>query len=327
MITITRDAWRKFAPKAKPAYTQALFDGMDQLAKAGILDTHERWAHFIGQCAAETDGFTILRESLNYRTVRAVRNAWPARAKKHSDEWIAANLLGNPVALGDWAYGGREGNRKGTEDGFAFRGGGWLQTTHRNAVESYCRKLGVPVTNDVLDDVGITLRFAIVEWTECKCNALADRGDVLGISKAINTGSATSSVIPNGLDRRRKETARALEIWDGTQNAIDVPVAPTRPFPAVETPSAVTTAARSRSVQVLLAAMVAKLAAWGEAAFDLLPRINTEVDGVLAPLSSLAEHLKINIAGIASVVVVVSAALVIYRHTRDKQELAVLKGE
>lgn len=332
MIEITRESFRRFAPKAKPAYVKAMFDGMEHLAKAGILDSKERWAAFIGQCATETDGCTILRESLDYRTVRAVRNAWPARAKKHDDEWIAANLLHNPVALGDWAYGGREGNRKGTSDGYDFRGGMWLQTTHRNATEAYCKKLGIPFVNDVLshvlDDPSITLRFAVLEWTEGNCNAYADKGDVLSISKIINTGSAKSGVMPNGLDRRRQETARALDIWsDATDVVASIVSTQTRPFPETESPSAVQVAASSKSVWALIAAAGAKAIEKLEGAFNWLPEIQTEVDSILAPLSSIAGHLKLNIEMIAATIVIGCIIIVICRHTKDKQELKALKGE
>ncbi len=322
MITITRESFRRFAPKAKPAYVKALFDGIGHLEKAGILDSVERWSHFIGQCAAETDGFTILRESLDYRTVRAVRAAWPKRSRPYSDAWIEANLLRKPVALGDWAYGGREGNRKGTSDGFDFRGGGWLQTTHRNATAGYCTKCGFPMSSDVLDDPNITLDLAILERPERNCNAYADAGDILAISKIINTGSASSGVIPNGLDRRRQETARALDLWSGTPHE-----APTRPWPAAEPHSAVSVAASSPSVHVMGLALLAKLAGWCETVFGWIPEINTEVTSLLAPLSSLAGHLKINIAGITTAIVVGCIVIVVVRHTRDKGELKHLKGE
>ena len=330
MIEITRERIRRMAPKARPTYVSALLAGIDELAKAGILDSKERWAHWCGQVMSETDLLTIVRESLDYRTVRAVRGAWPARSRSCSDEWIAANLLHNPVALGDWAYGGREGNRKGTSDGFDFRGGGFLQCTHRNATEAYCKKLNIPFANDVLDDPNITLRFAILEWTEGNCNAYADKGDVLSISKIINTGSAKSGVMPNGLDRRRQETARALDIWDGVAgHAPDVPasVAPTRPFPEVEHENVASVAVGSKSVWALIAAAGAKGIEKLETAFNWLPEIQTETDSILAPLSSIAGHLKLNIEAITVAIVIGCIVIVICRHTRDKQELKALKGE
>lgn len=323
-IQITREDFKRFAPKAKPAYVEALFANLDKVRAAGLLDTKDRWCHFIGQCAAETDSFVILRESLDYRTVRAVRNAWRARASKHTDEWIAANLLRNPVALGDWAYGGREGNRKGTTDGYDFRGGGWLQTTHANAVRAYCQKCGIPFANDVLDDVGLTLQFALYEWTAGKCNAYADADDIVAISKLINTGSAKSSVRPNGMDRRRAEVAKARRIWDDAQ---EEPAEPTRPYPEVEPPGVAVTFLGSKTNRGLLAGLVAWATERLDAAFNFIPQVSSEVGSMIEPLTTLASALKWQIGGVTTAVVVVVIVRAMLRHTADKRELATLKGE
>lgn len=323
-IQITREDFKRFAPKAKPAYVEALFANLDKVRAAGLLETKDRWCHFIGQCAAETDSFVILRESLDYRTVRAVRNAWRARASKHSDEWIAANLLRNPVALGDWAYGGREGNRKGTTDGFDFRGGGWLQTTHANAVRAYCQKCGIPFANDVLDDVGLTLQFALYEWSAGKCNSYADADDIVSIAKIINTGSAKSNVRPNGMDRRRQEVARAQAIWG---DADDGPAEPTRLYAEVTPPSALKTAMRSKTNRGLFGGLLFWLTERLDAAFNFIPQISSDVGGMLEPLTTLASALKWQIGGLTTAIVVVVIVRAMLRHTADKQELETLKGE
>lgn len=212
-IDFTAEELRRFSPKMVPFYVDALLNGKDDLAEAGILATGQRFSLFMGQFGGETAGGTILRESLHYTSVGAVRNAWRARASKHTNAWIKANLLKKPVALGDWAYGGRMGNRKGTSDGFDFRGGGLIQTTGRKAVEDYCRLIGIEPRADALDDPVATLRFACAEWKESGCNAFADANDVYGLSQTINTGSAKSGVVPNGMEHRESWTAKARTIW------------------------------------------------------------------------------------------------------------------
>ena len=212
-IDFTAADLRTFSPRMQAGYRDALLAGKDALRATGILDNGKRLSHFFGQFGGETDGGVILRESLTYTTVGAIRGAWRSRASKHSDAWIKASLLRNPVALGDWAYGGRMGNRKGTSDGYDYRGGGFLQTTGRSAVEEYCRRCGLEMRPDILDDHAATLKFACAEWQASGCNALADANDLLGISKAINTGSATSSIIPNGMKNREAWFAKARDIW------------------------------------------------------------------------------------------------------------------
>lgn len=212
-IDFTEIELRRFSPRMLDGFRQGLLRGKGTLQEAGILDSGMRLSHFMGQFGGETAGGTLNRENLNYTTVASIRGAWRARASKHSDEWIKANLLRNPVAIGDWAYGGRMGNRKGTSDGYDFRGGGYLQTTGRGHVADLCTACTIPIRPDILDDFDATLKFACAEWKSSGCNELADANDLMGISKAINTGSATSNVVPNGVPHRQAWFDKAKDIW------------------------------------------------------------------------------------------------------------------
>ena len=220
LAMITKEQFLKFAPSADARYVNAFLAGESSLRDAGILDDVLELTHFMAQCGAETDYFRIVRENLNYTTVGAIRGAWKARASKHSDEWIKLHLIRNPVALGDWAYGGREGNRKGTKDGFNFRGGGPLQATHCNNVTAYCKGLGIAVRDDILDDVAVTFRFACYEWKTSGCGKYARENDILAVSKIINTGSAKSRVMPNGLGHRKAAFEKAWGIWGDQRDSL-----------------------------------------------------------------------------------------------------------
>ena len=217
---ITREQLYRFAPHADPKYVAAILGGETALRDAGVLDEPLTLAHFLAQCGAETDGFRIVRESLTYTSVSRVREVWPARARKCSNEFIKLNLIRNPIALGDWAYGGREGNRKGTKDGFNFRGGGPLQTTHANAVKAYCKALNIPARDDILDDIPTTLLFACSEWKSSNCGKYAKQNNILAVSKIINTGSATSGVMPNGLADRKAWFKKAWGVWGDQRETI-----------------------------------------------------------------------------------------------------------
>jgi len=213
MITLTREAWKKFAPGCPANYTEALFGNLELLTEHGILETELRWCHFSGGTVyAETGGFRDIRENLNYTTLGALRKAWPSRFG-HMPDSQAKTYLRNPRRLASKVYNGRMGNRPGSSDGYDFRGGGWIQTTGRSAVEAYAKKLGIEAGSSTLDDPVMTLQFAVLEWTEKNCNALADQNDLVKIAKAINVGSADSNVIPNGLDNRREGFARAWKLW------------------------------------------------------------------------------------------------------------------
>lgn len=229
-ITITREQLKRFAPKAKPQYVDALMSNLSYLEEAGILESELRVCHFFGQVGAETDYLTLFRESMHYTTTKALRNAWPSRFGPKSDADLK-HLLKNPVGLGEVVYGLQSGRKPedlgNTQpgDGYAFRGGGWFQSTGRGNVARYAAKCGVECTQELLDDPVITLRFACLEWQESNCNKWADENDLTKVSKAINTGSATSKVKPVGMEKRQKAFAKAWEIW-GESGKADKPVVP-----------------------------------------------------------------------------------------------------
>ncbi len=208
---ITADDIKNFAPKARKEYADALLNGLEHLEAAGILDNELRTSHFLAQCAAETGGFTVIRESLTYTTAKRLREVWPARFRSKSNAELA-HLLRNPVALGDAVYRGRMGNTA-SGDGYNYRGGGFLQTTGKYAVEKYCKTLGITPRSDILDDIPTTLRFACLEWVESGCNQWADENSLIKVSRAINVGSATSNVAPVGMKNREQWFAKAWAIW------------------------------------------------------------------------------------------------------------------
>jgi putative chitinase len=227
---ITAADLSRFAPNARPEYAAALLGGLDHLRSAGILETPLRLCHFMAQAAHETGGFTIVRENLNYATAKRLRTVWPVRFGDKSDADLAP-LVKNPVALGDAVYTGRMGNDT-TGDGYAYRGGGFLQTTGKSAVADYARALGLSPSAALLDDLSVTLRFACLEWAESDCCEAADANDIVAVSKAINTGSATSGVKPVGMTDRQAWFAKAWAIW-GEKGKADVPAG--KPMTVAET--------------------------------------------------------------------------------------------
>ena len=64
------------------------------------------------------------RENMNYSAAR-IRQVWPSRP-------AAVQYAGKPKALANEVYGGRLGNRRGTDDGWDYRGGGIDQLTGRD---------------------------------------------------------------------------------------------------------------------------------------------------------------------------------------------------
>ena len=202
--------FQKFAARPASGSRQTVYDGyigaftsdkgLKTLGDYGVSDNYDRLMQFFAQAAMETGGFTLIRESLTYTTVKAIPAAWKSRAAGKTNEWIEDNLLRKPQDLGDWAYGGRLGNVKGTLDGFNFRGGGTFQTTGRNSYTAKGKLAKVDLGNhpELIEDPQISLLAACAKWKESGCNAFADAGLIRKISRAINIGNANSATPANG---------------------------------------------------------------------------------------------------------------------------------
>lgn len=116
----------------------------DSIAKVcplyGIYDKQVLPA-FLAQVIHESNEFRDKVENLNY-SAEALVKTWPSRfvLRAHSSGSklrIAENYAHKPKEIALAAYNGRMGNRVGSDDGWNFRGSGWLQMTGREAFQPY----------------------------------------------------------------------------------------------------------------------------------------------------------------------------------------------
>ena len=106
-------------------------------AKFGIT-TNLRLAHFLAQCALESNRFKATVENLNYSAQRLLK-VFP-KYFKGVDPALYAN---NPVKIGNRVYASRMGNgNEASGDGFRFRGRGYIQLTGRNNYTSFSNFIG-----------------------------------------------------------------------------------------------------------------------------------------------------------------------------------------
>jgi predicted chitinase/peptidoglycan hydrolase-like protein with peptidoglycan-binding domain len=246
----TRDELARMFPRALPDW----LDAMGLVAPSLISHyrmTPCRWAHFCGQIAAETDGLSLksMAENMNftsasrilevygYRLGLAVKKGGPidGRVFKSKVE-LAAYLKGKPKLLADVVYGGREGTP--WMMGSRYLGRGPLQTTHRNNYKSTGEEIArqpgggsynlVETPELLATDPELGIRAAFAEWKIKGLDKYADEDSCDLVSDLLNTGNTKDKVKPHGLDRRRRETARAKAIWLGT-----------RTRPSTESPSTV----------------------------------------------------------------------------------------
>jgi predicted chitinase/peptidoglycan hydrolase-like protein with peptidoglycan-binding domain len=237
-------------------YPRARADWLDAFGKVGpsLIEFYGidrlRWVHIAGQIAAETDGLTLnpMRENMSftsatriveiygYRLGLAIKSKMIVRGRAWSSKAaLAQALVGQPTELARVVYSGREGTPAGM--GHRYIGRGPLQTTHLNnyraAGNEIARQPGggafdlVAEPDQLATNAELGWRAVFAEWHLKRLNTWADRDDVDTVSDVLNTGNATDNVKPHGLDRRRKETARAKAIWP-EEDAVAQTVPPAR---------------------------------------------------------------------------------------------------
>lgn len=240
---------RKIMPACRKEYLQAFEQGEPLFVHYGVT-TPKRMAYFVGQFGAETGGGSILYEDLSYTTTKRLLEIFGVG--NHTAAITAAeapSLLRNPVALAERVY-GLKNPRKAKElgntrpgDGGRYRGTGILQTTGGYNFKKAGEKVGVDFYNhpELIVSPEHALKPALWEWDHSHCNQMADAGQLLSISRAINTGNANSTRTPNGMQHRQEWTARAIKALQGqtlTLTAAGTPVEnipprvtqPTRPL-------------------------------------------------------------------------------------------------
>lgn len=213
------------AAGVKQATAEKWVDAVAAACQEFNIDTPQRIAGFLSQCAHESGGFTMLQENLNYRAA-TMATVWPTRfaerepdpknpgktkAKKDAKganipNKFALALERKPEMIANVVYSGRMGNGP-TEsgEGWLYRGRGLKQLTGKDNHRACSAGLGVDlVANpDLLLEPVYAARSAAWFWATNKCNTFADAGNIEGLTKKINGGLI-------GIDDRKKRYASAM---------------------------------------------------------------------------------------------------------------------
>lgn len=204
---ITAETLRQFAPRVVDAEVHAA--ALENVRQQSTVNTPRRLCHFMGQVFVETNGFTVMEENLNYRDPARLDAVF--KAVKGIDDAKALIAKGKQ-AIANRVYANRLGNGdEASGDGWAFRGSGYMQLTGRDNYKA----IGDIVKMDLVNQPELVrappsaARVAFAFWDANDCSALADAGDVEGITEKIN-GPAKL-----GLAERREATVHAMDIWPG----------------------------------------------------------------------------------------------------------------
>ena len=168
------------------------------------INTKNRIASFLAQCAVESVEFTVLQENLNYGPQSLMRT-WPhyflsvttANQYAHQPEKIANHVYANRYGNGDEASG----------DGWKYRGRGAIQTTFHDNYKAFAVFLGLSIDQTVAyceTPVG-AVESACFYWKMHKINDDCDVDNIESMTHKINVAEL-------GLPQRRMYYEKAKSI-------------------------------------------------------------------------------------------------------------------
>jgi putative chitinase len=168
------------------------------------INTPQRVAAFIAQCAHESGGFKFLKENLNYKAA-SLTKVWP---KYFPTMEIAQQYANKQEMIANRAYGGRMGNGpEASGDGWKFCGRGLIQLTGRSNYQAFADSIETDVEEipAYLGTFEGAVQSACWFWESNKLNQWADKNDILTLTKRINGGTL-------GLEDRIKHYNHALHV-------------------------------------------------------------------------------------------------------------------
>jgi len=153
-------------------------------------------------------------ENLNY-SAQGLANTWPSRyavdpkAKTKVPNALANSLARKPEAIANNVYANRMGNGdEASGDGWLFRGRGIFQLTGREMYEQLSTDTGIDYVSDpdkLLTEAD-SMVSALWYWNKKGLSRLADKDDIVGVTKGINGGTI-------GLEDRRKKLVKYKQIF------------------------------------------------------------------------------------------------------------------
>ena len=188
-------------------YLDHWYHALEQALPDYDINTPQRVAAFIAQCAHESGGFRALKENLNYKAA-TLRKIFPKYFPDDATANHYASLPNKQEAIANRVYGGRMGNGpEASGDGFRYCGRGLIQLTGKNNYQNFADSIETPVEDipEFLATFEGAVQSACWFWESNNLNQWADKGDILTLTKRINGGTI-------GLEDRIKHYEHALHV-------------------------------------------------------------------------------------------------------------------
>jgi putative chitinase len=169
-------------------YLDYWYNALHEILPAYDINTPERVAAFMAQCAHESGYFRFLKENLNYRAESLMRT-WPRHFPTME---IAKQYERKPEKIANRAYANRMGNGdEASGDGWRYLGRGLIQLTGKENYSWFAASIETPVEEmpEYLQTFEGAVQSACWFWDQNGLNKFADSRDIVTMSRRINGGT------------------------------------------------------------------------------------------------------------------------------------------
>mgnify|MGYP001348921861 FL=1 len=201
-MELTQDQLKQIIPKNQ--YVSYWYTALQQLLPQYEINTADRIASFLAQCAHESGGFVFIKENLNYRW-QSLRKTFP---KYFPTDTLAQQYEKQPEKIANRVYANRMGNGpEESGDGYKFCGRGLIQVTGRENYSWFAASLQISPeeASEYMETFEGAAQSACWFWESNNLNQWADKKDILTLTKRINGGTI-------GLEDRKKHYEHCLHI-------------------------------------------------------------------------------------------------------------------
>ena len=172
-----------------PHVAEILYPSMN---RSYIDKNVRRAACFLATCAIESGNFTKLVENMNYSAKR-LAEVWPKRFRGEDGKpnALAFKIANKPEMIANTVYANRMGNGSAeTDDGWRFRGRGYIPLTGKDNYKRYGEYLGLDLVNnpELAEKEDIAAEIAAEFWSRSDLNEAADVLDLIAIRRKVNGG-------------------------------------------------------------------------------------------------------------------------------------------
>jgi len=201
-FNFTQDHLKQMIPGN--AYVAEWYEALCKILPDYEINTPQRVAAFVAQCAHESGNFRLLKENLNYRAESLMRT-WPRHFPTME---IAKQYEKKPEKIANRAYANRMGNGdEASGDGWRYLGRGLIQLTGKDNYGWFAESIETPLEEipEFLGTFEGSVQSACWFWETNNLNREADAGDIKTMTRKINGGFI-------GLEDRIKHYNHALHV-------------------------------------------------------------------------------------------------------------------